>query len=86
MVKVYLPSRMRAAAQQQTWVEVEATTVQGVLNALIQSFPDLSTFILHNGQLNRYTRIFVNSQEVKNLIQPIAINDEIHIIQAMAGG
>ena len=86
MSKVYLPSRLRMVANNQTWIEIEACTIQEILLVLIQSFPEIRPLIMDDNQLNLYTRIFINNCEVRDLDKMVQKNDTIHIIQAMAGG
>jgi molybdopterin synthase sulfur carrier subunit len=86
MSKIYLPSRLRTATQNQAWVDVHADTIHELLHNLTQTFPALIPFIFQDGNLNTYTRVFVNNKEVRDLSQTITPTDEIHLIQAMAGG
>ena len=73
-------------ANNQTWIEIEAATIQETLHILLENFPKLRPLIMDENKLNLYTRIFINNNEARDLDKIIQQNDTVHIIQAMAGG
>lgn len=71
-------------------IEVDATTVAGVVAALDRLAPGIGFYICDEaGRLRIHVNIFVDKQMVKDrraLTDTVVDGGEIHIIQALSGG
>lgn len=89
-VKVVIPAQLRQYTQDQSSVEVEASTVGGVLDQVEQKFPGIKERICEpDGRIRRFVNIFVNGDDVRALNGPdteVKDGDEVGIIPAVAGG
>jgi molybdopterin converting factor small subunit len=88
-VKVQIPTPMRQHTDGQPVVEVDATTVQGVLDALGAKFPGITARLFDKGQLRRFVNLYLNDEDVRyldNLATAVKDGDELAIIPAVAGG
>ncbi len=72
------------------WLEVEASTVQEVVNAINGHYPRLKTYIVdEQNRLRKHVNIFVGGHQIKDrkgLSDPVESQDEVFIIQALSGG
>jgi len=88
-IRIQIPTPMRQHADGQSTVEVNASTVQGVLAELGIKYPALSQRIFDNGQVRRFVNIYLNDEDVRLLDwleTPVAEDDTLVILPAMAGG
>jgi MoaD family protein len=88
-IRIQIPTPMRQHADGQSTVEVNASTVQGVLAELGAKFPALSQRIFDNGQVRRFVNLYLNDEDIRyldNLATPVKDGDELAIIPAVAGG
>ena len=91
MPKVYIPVAMRKFTDNQSSVKVnDVNTVGSLLQSIQHQYPGIAS-LLHNqnGQINPYIAVFVNNTDIRDLEKvdtPVSDRDEIHIIQAIAGG
>jgi len=88
-VKVQIPTPMRPHTDNLATVEVDATTVQGVLDALGSKYPGITPRLFDNGQLRRFVNLYLNDEDVRyldNLATPVKDGDDLAIIPAVAGG
>lgn len=71
-------------------IQVEAATVAEVVKAMEGLAPGIGFYICdERGRLRTHVNIFVGKSMVKDrkgLTDPIAADDEIHILQALSGG
>ncbi len=69
---------------------VEASTVGEVVQALERLAPGIGFYICdERSRLRTHVNIFVGKQMIrdrKGLTDPVAIDDEVHILQALSGG
>src|SRR3989304_7102333 len=90
MATVYVPTPLRRLTGGQGKVEVKGTTVSEVLDALERSFPGMDRELREDdGSVRGFINVFVNGIEIRQLQgarTPVAENDEVSIIPAMAGG
>jgi len=90
MAVVYIPTPLRRLTGGQAKVEVEASTVEELVDRLEASYPGVRDRLLdEEGNIKRFINVFVNGEEIRGLqseqtaLQP---GDEVSIIPAMAGG
>ncbi len=89
-VEFFLPSLLRPAVGGQSSVTVEATTLQGCLDALISAHPQVGPHLFDDGgKLRQHVNIFWNDQSTRWLDSlDVAVNprDTITVLQAVSGG
>ena len=90
MVTVYIPTPFRRATAQRDRVEVQASELSGLLDALERAWPGLRGLVRdEGGQLHRHVALYVNGEPVDastGLGTRLADGDEVAIIPALAGG
>jgi MoaD family protein len=90
MSVVRLPSVLRAQANGEKAIEVEGGTVGDAVQALVGRHPALAEQLLTpEGELHRFVNVYVNGRDVRYLAgleTPIAAQDEIRLLPAIAGG
>lgn len=89
-VTVYVPTPFRRATGNRDRVEVGASDVKTLLEALEREYPDLRGLLRDPaGQVHAHINIYVNSEEIEGLGglgASLADGDEVAIIPALAGG
>ncbi len=90
MPTVYIPTPLRRLTGGQSKVEVEAHTVQELVQALEARYPGMADRLLDDsGQVKRFINVFVNDAEIRTLQgleTPLQSQDQVSIVPAMAGG
>lgn len=90
MASVYLPSPLRRLTQGEGRAAVSARTVRELVDGLDRRFPGIKAELCdETGQIRSYINTFVNGAEIRQLAgldTPLADDDEVSIIPAMAGG
>ncbi len=91
MSRVRIPPVLRPSVGGEREVEVNgASTVAEVLDALYQEHPALRAQLEgSDGTLHRFVNIYLNDEDVRLLgwiETPVAENDTVTILPAMAGG
>lgn len=89
-VSVYIPTPFRRATGSQDRVEIEASDVKGLLDALEQRFEGLRGLVRDEaGEVHHHVNVYVNGDEIGRLqgqATALRAGDEISIIPALAGG
>ena len=89
-LKVVIPTPLRKYTNGADSVEVEATTVQEVLNNLDSKYPGFRASICdESGSLRRFINIYINGEDVRfleNLATPVTDGAEVAIVPAISGG
>ncbi len=89
-VRVQIPGALRSLCGGAAELEVEATDVLGLIEALQARHPGFRERLLDgSGQLRSYVRVFVNDEDVRQLQQqatPLRAGDVVAIVPAIAGG
>ena len=89
-VTVRLPTVLRAQAGGESTVAVSGSTVREVLDSLVAAHPGLGTSILdQTGALRKFVNIYVDDEDIRfldKLDTPVAPDDEVAILPAVAGG
>lgn len=89
-VTVLIPTTLRIFTNQRSEIELDGTTVEEVLAALSDEYPETKKALFdESGQLRSFINIFVNENNIKNLQgyqTTVKDGDEIMLIPAIAGG
>ena len=89
-VKVQIPGPLRALTAGAAEVEVEASSVQGLLDALESRYKGMKARLCdEEGRLRSYVRVFVNGEDARSLGEaaaPLRPGDTVSIVPAIAGG
>ncbi len=89
-VTVYIPTPFRRATVNQARVELEASDVKALLDALEGRFEGLRGLVRNEaGQVHHHVSVFVNGEEIGSLQGQATVlrpGDEVSIIPALAGG
>lgn len=87
---VRIPTVLRPALGGQSQITVEGATIGQVLENLTTDFPAIKGQLLNDdGTLHRFLNVYVNDDDVRYLggvAAPVADNDEITLLPAVAGG
>ncbi|MGA2628327.1 MAG: ubiquitin-like small modifier protein 1 [Candidatus Bathyarchaeia archaeon] len=87
---VNIPVALRQYTQNQSDLQVDASTVQEMLQKLDALFPGLKAFILDEGSgLRRYVNVFVNGKDIRSgdgITTKLKERDQVRIVPAVAGG
>ena len=90
MSTVFIPSVLRSNVGGVKSLQVEGDSIRAVVAALVAEHPALGSQLLTpDGDLNRFVNVYVNGQDVRYLAgleTPVAANDEVRLLPAMAGG
>lgn len=90
MTTVYIPTPLRRLTAGQSKVNVEAETIQSLLDALDTSYPGLAERVLDgDGNVKRFINVFRNDDEIRTLdglATTVSASDKVSIVPAMAGG
>jgi len=86
-MKVMICSPLHSYTARQPVVEAGGASVGELLADLDRRYPGIRFRIVdEQGAMRPYMRIFVNRQQVMRLDTPLGATDEVHILQALAGG
>jgi len=89
-VKVQIPGPLRSLTAGAAEVEVDATNVQGVIDALEGKYKGVKSRLCdEDGRLRSYVRVFVNGEDARGLGDakaPLKPGDSVSIVPAIAGG
>lgn len=89
-VQVLIPTPLQKFTADQATVELEASSVDALLQELETRFPGiLARLTDENGKLRRFLNVYVNSEDIRFLdhqATALADGDEVSIVPAVAGG
>jgi molybdopterin converting factor small subunit len=89
-LKVVIPTPFRKFTAGAETVEIEANTVQEVLDNLESSYPGIRASLCDDkGGLRRFINIYLDGEDVRfleNLATPVTDGAEIAIVPAISGG
>jgi molybdopterin synthase sulfur carrier subunit len=90
MATIRIPSPLRRYTNGQSKTEASGANIYQIIDNLETQFPGVKSRLCdENGQIKRYVNVFVNDKEIRTLQgaeTPVADNDEVSIVPAMAGG
>jgi sulfur-carrier protein len=89
-LKVVIPTPLRKFTSGLDLVEVEAGTVQQILDTLEAKYPGFRSSVCdESGSLRRFINIYLDGEDVRfleNLSTPATDGSEIAIVPAISGG
>jgi molybdopterin converting factor small subunit len=89
-VKVIIPTPLRAYADKQESVELQAATVAEALAALTSRFGDLKKHLYSDdGRLRSFVNVYVNDEDIRYLQKDqtrLREGDTVSIVPSIAGG
>jgi len=89
-VQVLIPTPLQKFTADEASVELEATSVDGLIDALDGRYPGLKSRLCdESGKLRRFLNVYVNSEDIRfleNQATPLKSGDEVSIVPAVAGG
>ena len=89
-IMVRIPTPLRRLTGNIDKVEVDADTLQGVVDALDQAHEGIKARICgDDGEIRHFVNVYVNGEDVRyldGLNTPTKTGDEISIVPAVAGG
>ena len=89
-VQVLIPTPLQKFTNDEASVELEATSVDGLIEALDSCYPGLKGRLCDEaGKLRRFLNVYVNSEDIRfleNQTTPLKDGDEVSIVPAVAGG
>lgn len=89
-VKVIIPTPLRAYADKQESVDVQAKTVGEALLGVTDKFQELKKHLYSDdGRLRSFVNVYVNDEDIRYLQKdqtPLREGDTISIVPSIAGG
>jgi molybdopterin synthase sulfur carrier subunit len=89
-VQVLIPTPLQKFTNNEAAASVEATTVDGLIDALDGLYPGLKARLCdESGKLRRFLNVYVNSEDIRfldNQATALGDGDEVSIVPAVAGG
>jgi molybdopterin synthase sulfur carrier subunit len=89
-VSVYIPTPFRRATGSESRVEIDASSVRELFDALEKRFEGLRGLVRDpDGQVHHHVNVYVNGEEIGALegqATRLKAGDEVSIIPALAGG
>jgi molybdopterin synthase sulfur carrier subunit len=90
MIKVRIPTPLRALTKGQGEVETTASSIAEMIEALNAAHPGLKERLCdEKGELRRFVNIYVNEEDIRFLNGKDTVlkdGDEVSIVPAIAGG
>jgi MoaD family protein len=89
-VQVLIPTPLQTFTNDEASVALDASSVDGLIDALDQRYPGLKARLCDEaGKLRRFLNVYVNSEDIRfleNQTTPLNDGDEVSIVPAVAGG
>lgn len=89
-ISVLIPTPLRNLTAQKDTVQVEAATINGLVETLEQGYPGMGNRLRgDDGALRRFINIYVNDEDVRFLQggdTALKDGDQVSIVPAIAGG
>ena len=89
-VKVMIPTALRHYVGNQESLQVQAATVEEVIEKLVDSHQTLKRHLLgEDGKLRNFVNVYLNEEDIrylKNIQTPVKDGDTVTIVPAIAGG
>lgn len=89
-IQVLIPTPLQKFTNEESAVSLEASSVDGLLQALESRYPGiLGRLCDEGGKLRRFLNVYVNSEDIRFLDNQATVlndGDEVSIVPAVAGG
>jgi molybdopterin converting factor small subunit len=89
-IQVLIPTPLQKFTNDEASVSLEATSIDGLLQALEGRYPGIQARLCdENGKLRRFLNLYVNSEDIRfldNQATLLSDGDEVSIVPAVAGG
>ena len=89
-IQVLIPTPLQKFTNDEASVALDATSVDGLIDALDGRYPGLKGRLCDEaGKLRRFLNVYVNSEDIRfleNQTTPLKDGDEVSIVPAVAGG
>ena len=89
-VSILIPTPLQKFTNDEATAELEATSVDGLLDALENRYPGIKGRLCDEaGKLRRFLNVYVNSEDIRfldNQATALSDGDEVSIVPAVAGG
>ena len=89
-VQVLIPTPLQKFTNDEASVALDATSVDGLIDALDGRYPGLKGRLCDEaGKLRRFLNVYVNSEDIRfleNQTTALKDGDEVSIVPAVAGG
>lgn len=90
MAQVHFTQALRRFFPGLKVIETESKTVAELLQAIDREYPGMRAYLVDDqGALRSHVNVFVNDELVKDrktLSDPLGIDSEVYIMQALSGG
>lgn len=90
MATIIIPTPLRKFTENQSKIEVNASTIQEALQGISGNFPDLKKHLFdEKGQIRTFLNIFVGEDDIRDLQSgetALTPDTVVSIIPAIAGG
>ena len=89
MPQIRIPSPLRSFTDEQSQVEVNASSVGAALDELTQQFPQLRDHLFQDDELRNFVNLFIGEEDVnflQGLDTPLNDSDVLRILPSIAGG
>ena len=90
MATVIIPTPLRKFTNNTARLQVQARTVEGIIDQLTQDYPELKKHLLdEQGKVRSFVNIFSGDDDIRDLQQeqtPVEDHTLISIVPAIAGG
>jgi sulfur-carrier protein len=84
---IHIASPLRSYTNGAVHVEADGATVREVLRDLDRRFPGIRfRMVDEQDRIRRHVRVFVNTNEARELAASVRPGDEVHVICALSGG
>jgi molybdopterin synthase sulfur carrier subunit len=86
-VTATIPTMLAELVKGDRTIELQGTTVGGVLDALFAVHPELRVHVLdESGSIRPHVSCFRNDRMVDDLEEPVTDGDSVLVLQAVSGG
>jgi molybdopterin converting factor small subunit len=89
-VKVIIPTPLRAYADKQESVQLQASNVGEAMHALTERFQELKKHLYSDdGRLRSFVNVYVNDEDIRYMQKdqtPLREGDTVSIVPSIAGG
>lgn len=87
MAKVYIPAQWRDLTGTTTQLELDATSLKQIIDALERKFPGIAERVCDEGQIAAGLAVSIDGDiSSRGLLAPVSATSEIHFLPAIGGG